>query len=110
MKTHRIKDRNNLESNRMLSSSRRHAKFRSVFVSSFIILLAINLCCSWAMGASERTPSVAYLDPGTGSMVLQMIIAGLVGVSFFIKIYWGRLKTLLTKRSGPKEEEKADDN
>jgi hypothetical protein len=53
---------------------------------------------------------VAYLDPGTGSMILQMIIAGLIGASFFIKIYWNRLKALFTKRSCREEEKKADDN
>lgn len=34
----------------------------------------------------------AYLDPGTGSLILQTIIAGLVGVSFTIKIYWKKIK------------------
>ena len=39
----------------------------------------------------------AYLDPGTGSYVLQIIIAGLLGVSFTLKLYWGKIKNLFSK-------------
>ena len=34
----------------------------------------------------------AYLDPGSGSFILQMLIAGLLGVLFSIKMMWGRIK------------------
>ena len=34
----------------------------------------------------------AYLDPGTGSLVLQMLAAGLFGVLFTVKIYWKKVK------------------
>ncbi len=33
----------------------------------------------------------AYLDPGTGSYVLQIIIASLVGAMFAIKIFWHKI-------------------
>jgi hypothetical protein len=29
----------------------------------------------------------AYLDPGTGSMVLQVLLAGLLSTSFFLKTW-----------------------
>ena len=35
----------------------------------------------------------AYLDPGTGSYVLQIIIAALLGVSFATKMFWLRIRT-----------------
>ncbi len=38
----------------------------------------------------------AYIDPGTGSYVLQLIIAGLLGAAFAVKIYWKRIKALLS--------------
>ncbi|HXV13318.1 MAG TPA: hypothetical protein VEC56_03845 [Candidatus Krumholzibacteria bacterium] len=38
----------------------------------------------------------AYLDPGTGSYVLQMIIAGLLGAAFAIKMSWVRIKRFIT--------------
>lgn len=34
---------------------------------------------------------VAYLDLGAGSMLLQMILAGILGLSFTIKTYWRRI-------------------
>lgn len=38
----------------------------------------------------------AYLDPGTGSYVLQMIIAGVLGAAFAIKMSWFRIRRFLT--------------
>lgn len=36
-------------------------------------------------------PARAYLDLGTGSYVIQMVIASAVGISFFIKMHWRRI-------------------
>jgi len=45
----------------------------------------------------------AYLDPGTGSYVLQIILAAFVGLAFTIKIYWTKVKSffinLFSKKS-----------
>ena len=38
----------------------------------------------------------AYIDPGTGSVIVQMIIGGLVGVGIAIKVFWFRIKTALS--------------
>ncbi|MFH2012297.1 MAG: hypothetical protein ABIJ37_06320 [Pseudomonadota bacterium] len=47
----------------------------------------------------------AYLDPGTGSYILQLILAGLFGTLVTIKIYWKRIKTYLKSSfSGKKHE------
>jgi nitrate/nitrite transporter NarK len=40
----------------------------------------------------------AYLDPGTGSYVLQMIIAGLLGAAFAVKMSWFRIKRFFLER------------
>ncbi len=39
----------------------------------------------------------AYIDPGVGSFVFQMLIAGLVGASFLIKIFWKQIKRFFRK-------------
>ncbi len=36
---------------------------------------------------------LAYLDPGTGSYLLQLLVAGLLGGLFLLKTYWGRITT-----------------
>lgn len=35
----------------------------------------------------------AYLDPGSGSFIFQILIATVVGASFAIKLYWRKIKT-----------------
>ena len=46
--------------------------------------------------------SYAYLDPGTGSMILQIILGGLGGIAIIGKIFWGKIKSILMfrKKSG----------
>lgn len=36
-------------------------------------------------------PAYAYLDPGTGSIMLQMILGGLAGLAVAVKLYWARI-------------------
>jgi len=43
---------------------------------------------------------LAYLEPGTGSMVLQIIAGGLAAVAVAAKFYWRRLLRLLGLRRG----------
>lgn len=34
----------------------------------------------------------AYVDPGTGSYIFQLIIAALVGGLFVVKLFWNKIK------------------
>lgn len=38
---------------------------------------------------------LAYLDPGAGSMILQVLAGGVAGLVVFGKLYWGRIKRVL---------------
>jgi len=42
------------------------------------------------------TASHAYLDPGTGSYVLQIIVGIALGAAFAIKAFWVRIKMFFT--------------
>ena len=33
----------------------------------------------------------AYLDPGTGSMIFQLLICGLAGLALAIKLFWRQI-------------------
>ena len=34
-----------------------------------------------------------YLDPGSGSLLVQLLAAGLLGgIGIFLKMFWGRIK------------------
>ena len=48
----------------------------------------------------------AYLDPGTGSILLQGLIGGIAGGLVVIRLYWGKIKTFFGKKgSSPLSEE-----
>jgi hypothetical protein len=40
----------------------------------------------------------AYLDAGTGSMIVQILVGGLAAAGVALKIYWRRLLTFLRIR------------
>ena len=44
-----------------------------------------TLLLLWAPSA------LAYIDPGSGSFLLQGLIAGILGLGVTLKLYWGRL-------------------
>lgn len=50
----------------------------------------------------------AYIDPGTGSYVLQVIIGGLVGALFVVKVYWRRIKAFFSSLFLTAEEKEND--
>ena len=53
-------------------------------------------------------PAMAYLDPGTGSFVIQGIIAAIVGGGFAVKMFWGRIKAKITGKT-PTEDDDPDE-
>jgi hypothetical protein len=48
-------------------------------IFSILMLISIN-------------PAFAYLDPGTGSMLLQVILGGVAAVGVAIKLYWHKIR------------------
>ena len=47
---------------------------------------------------SYTSPAYAYLDPGTGSMLLTGLIAGLAAIISFLSIYWQKVKAFFVKQ------------
>lgn len=48
-------------------------------------------------------PAYAYLDPGSGSLIVQGIIAGIATIGVVAKIYWHRLLKILNLKKKDKE-------
>ena len=40
-----------------------------------------------------------YLDPGSGSILIQGLIGALVGVAISLKVFWYRIKSKLTRQA-----------
>jgi hypothetical protein len=41
----------------------------------------------------------AYVDPGTGSYVFQVLVGAILGAAVAIKLFWRRIWAFLTRRS-----------
>ena len=45
------------------------------------------------------TLSTAYLDPGSGSFILQVLVASLVGIGFALRGYWSKVVKFFRKET-----------
>ncbi len=65
---------------------------KRIFSAAALMLLLMVLTTS---------PAHAYLDPASGSMILQVIVAALAGVAITLKAFWHRIRGLFRgRRSG----------
>ena len=50
----------------------------------------------------------AYLDPGSGSLIVQIIIAGILGLLIAIKLQWTRITGFITRRKPETDADEPD--
>ncbi len=55
--------------------------------SGMLLLSAIILFATGAV-----SPALAYLDPGTGGMLLQLLLGGFAAAFVILKLYWQQFK------------------
>lgn len=55
------------------------------------------------------SPAYAYLDPGSGSVMLQALLAGTAGVAAVVRVYWQKLKSFFCKQESVDKKNKEDD-
>ena len=51
----------------------------------------LMIVAAWAQPAAADGNAVAYLDPGTGSLVTQVLLGGAAGLAVAAKLGWRRL-------------------
>ena len=61
-----------------------------------VLILLFFISTFWCYG---------YIDPGTGSYLIQILIAVFVGASLGIKIFWKNIKFFFGKLFGKKDKE-----
>lgn len=61
--------------------------------------LAFPLTVATVLYGLTTTPAHAYLDPATGSIILQVLLGGVAGMALVAKLYWHRLLTFFRIRS-----------
>jgi hypothetical protein len=43
-------------------------------------------------------PAYAYLDPASGSMLLQLVLGGVAGIALAFRLFWHRILALFGKK------------
>ena len=56
------------------------------------------------------SPPLGYLDPGSGSMILQLIAGGAAAVAVGGKLFWRRILGFLGLRREPEERKPGRDS
>lgn len=51
-----------------------------------------TVCCALFINSVFSSEAHAYIDPGSGSVLLQLILGGIAGIGVVAKLYWGRAK------------------
>ena len=50
-----------------------------------------------------EVPVEAYLDPGSGSMLLQILLGGFAAVGVIAKLYWNRVTSLFSRKAASRD-------
>ena len=69
----------------------------------------ITLAMSVAMVVLWYDRAAAYIDPSIGSYLFQLLLAGLLGAMFALKVFWGNIKRFFTGTKGKSRETDGND-
>jgi hypothetical protein len=47
------------------------------------------------------SPALAYLDPGAGSLLIQMVLGGIAMAAVMARVFWARLRGLFGRPPKP---------
>jgi len=78
-------------------------KSRTIWFALFLLYFAM-----------AAMPAHAYIDPGSGSFIFQVVVGGLLGAAFAVKTFWRRILGFFSRKpreaspEGPKVPEKVD--
>jgi|TARA_B110000259_G_C14009889_1_gene399247 hypothetical protein len=64
---------------------------KKIFITSFAIIVFYN------------SKAFAYLDPGTGSIILNAILASIAAGATYCSIYWQKIKNFFNKKDRKKD-------
>jgi len=66
---------------------------------------ALAPAVSLAVGSgADSSTQLAYVDPGSGSFILQALVATLAGAAVAINAYWAKIRRLFGRRA-PEEDD-----
>ena len=71
-------------------------------------ILVLVLVILFGFHPITTIPAYAYLDPGSGSMLLQLLLGGVAALAVILRFYWNRFLSLFGRNKKNKEEAKLD--
>ena len=84
-------------------------RFRKMIATGALVLAVVMFPDSYALAAaSVQDLRLAYLDPGTGALIVQAIMVAVATVAMTMRGYWGRIKGLFRSSSPAKEKATSD--
>lgn len=63
-----------------------------------------------AYAATHGGTQLAYLDPGTGSMVLQALVAAVAGIAITVNVYWKKITSFFGFSSDGRQDVGSEDD
>ncbi len=75
---------------------------RSLWITTCWVLLA-------SLAVLSR-PAHAYIDPGTGSYMLQLLLAGALAAAFILRASWARVKDAFRRACSWRQRDEAQDD
>ena len=60
---------------------------------NIVVIIVIAAISLWPI------PAFAYIDPGTGSILIQGIIGAIAAIGVTLKLYWHRIVALFRRQS-----------
>jgi hypothetical protein len=79
--------------------ARASLKRRGKLLWPFLLVIAVALFPGLALAALSLSThgdrQLAYLDPGSGSFLIQAVIASIAGAAVTLRLYWGKIKSFL---------------
>ena len=71
-------------------------------------MTASRLLAALALVALFPAHAAAYIDPGSGSVLLQVLVGGLLALGVTLKMYWGRLLSMFRRGGGEEDPKRLD--
>jgi hypothetical protein len=68
-------------------------------VPKYLLIRQVALAAALVVGSAG--PAQAYIDPGTGSMLLQVIGAGIAGAIFYFRELRIKVRSLFSRHEAP---------
>ena len=66
----------------------------------FIFKSFIAFLCLWIQ------PTMAYIDPGSGSAIMSAVIGFFVAIGLAVKTYWYKIKSIFVRKKKEQDPEK----